>query len=67
MPIWSTNREEGNGWGKRLYWFKIWDLKDVEKSGNQGLYCSGCNWCLGMVLKNISRYVENVCWEQQVF
>ena len=22
---------------------------------------------LGMVLKNISRYVENVCWEQQEF
>ena len=24
---------------------KVWDLKDVEEWGNQGLHCSGCNWC----------------------
>ena len=31
ISIWPTNREERKGLGKKLYWFKIWYLKDVEE------------------------------------
>ena len=23
----------------------ISDLKDMKERGNQGFFCSGCNWC----------------------
>ena len=64
MPIWPTNRDGKKEQGKKLYWFKIWDLKDKQEWVNQDYLFS---FAIIMSL-NLQRrwYVPELDWHRKM-